>query len=122
MTAEAPNLEAVPRDLRDLDQWVFYKLRERKNRPGKFDKIPLCLNGTSASTTKRETWGSWKRALKFAHMHDGLGFVFTEDDPFVGIDLDACVDAAGELLPEARELVDMLGSYTEWSPSRKGVH
>ncbi len=53
---------------------------------------------------------------------NGLGFVFTKDDPYVGVDLDGCVED-GTLHPEAEKLLQDLGpSYLEWSPSKTGVH
>ena len=51
----------------------------------------------------------------------GVGFVFTADDPFVGIDLDDCIEN-GELHPDAVEIVRQLDSYTELSPSGSGIH
>ncbi|ELZ27030.1 hypothetical protein C474_16809 [Halogeometricum pallidum JCM 14848] len=53
----------------------------------------------------------------------GLGFVFTDDDPFVGVDLDDCRDVEtgnGDLW--AVSIVDRLDSYTEVSPSGTGYH
>jgi putative DNA primase/helicase len=53
----------------------------------------------------------------------GVGFVFTEDDPFVGIDLDKCREEdTGEVQPWARKIVAALDSYTEISPSETGLH
>jgi hypothetical protein len=49
-----------------------------------------------------------------------VGFVFTEADPFAGVDLDNCVDA-GEVAPWAMEIVEALNSYTEVSPSGTGL-
>ncbi|MBV08677.1 hypothetical protein [Rubinisphaera sp.] len=52
----------------------------------------------------------------------GIGFVFTDDDPFVGVDLDHCLEPeTGNLLPWVSEIVDLLDSYTEISPSGTGV-
>jgi hypothetical protein len=53
----------------------------------------------------------------------GIGFVFTADDPFCGVDLDRCRDAVtGEVEEWAREIIRELDSYTEMSPSGTGVH
>ena len=38
------------------------------------------------------------------------------------IDLDKCVDDSGAITPAARTIVDQLRSYTELSPSGKGLH
>jgi putative DNA primase/helicase len=53
----------------------------------------------------------------------GVGFVFTEDDPYAGIDLDKCRNPeTGEIDQWARKIVDALDSYTEVSPSGTGLH
>ena len=55
--------------------------------------------------------------------YDSIGFVFTSEDSFCGVDLDKCRDAdSGELEEWAREIIDELNSYTEISPSKTGVH
>src|SRR5262249_20590556 len=51
---------------------------------------------------------------------DGVGFVFTEEDTFCGVDLDDALDADGRLKEWADELVAALGTYTEVSPSGTG--
>lgn len=52
-----------------------------------------------------------------------LGFVFQWDDPFVGIDLDGCIDENGGWLPWGREIVEQFSqvAYCEISPSGRGV-
>ena len=44
-------------------------------------------------------------------------------DGIVCLDLDDCVDAAGEMSPAAQTLVDWFpGAYVELSPSGRGLH
>jgi Protein of unknown function (DUF3631) len=52
---------------------------------------------------------------------DGIGYVFSEDDPHCGVDLDGCI-ADGELHPGAAEIVRRLATYSERSVSRTGAH
>ncbi|MFD1570273.1 MULTISPECIES: hypothetical protein [Haloferacaceae] len=55
--------------------------------------------------------------------HDGVGFVFTEDDDLVGIDLDKCRDAeTGEWEDWALEVMDEMDGFIEISPSGTGAH
>src|SRR6266702_6249632 len=54
--------------------------------------------------------------------YNGIGFVFTENDPFTGTDLDACMSKDGSIAPWAQEIITSLSSYTEYSPSKLGVH
>lgn len=56
------------------------------------------------------------------HPADGLGFVFTQADPFCGVDLDRCRDASGNVNAYALDLIRRFASYTEISPSGEGVH
>lgn len=98
----------------------------------KWDKPPLKAfgRGGSAKSTDPETWTSYEKALRYvknfeyyiSEAHRGLGFCFTEDDPFVGIDLDNCRDPqTGIFTDKAWQIICMLGSYAEISPSGTGV-
>ena len=52
-----------------------------------------------------------------------MGYVFSEGSGICGVDIDTCRNPeTGELSPEAREIVELLDSYTEVSPSGYGVH
>jgi primase-polymerase (primpol)-like protein len=54
---------------------------------------------------------------------DGLGFVFTDSDPIVGVDLDACrIPETGKTRDWATDIIDRLDSFTEISPSETGYH
>ncbi len=73
-----------------------------------------------ASTTDPSTWAPLEAVL-FVVGFDGIGYVFSVDDPYCGIDLDHCRNGSG-LVPDAAVLVLKLDSYSEWSPSGKGAH
>jgi putative DNA primase/helicase len=122
-----PNLKAVPKELQQYPQWVVWKAVEKIKRDGtvKITKVPYNpKTGKPASTKKRGDWGTFDQACEALLMdgYTGIGFVFTADDPFVGIDLDNCVDEFGSLRSDARRAVDELQSFTERSPSGKGLH
>src|SRR5215207_1066619 len=110
-------------NIRDLRQWVCWRLEERD---GKLTKIPYSpLTGSRASSTNPDTWASYSEAVAAYRDggYNGLGFVFTKEDEFVGVDLDHCLHPkTGEVEPWAREIIDELDSYTEVSPSGTGVH
>jgi putative DNA primase/helicase len=85
-----------------------------------------------ASSTNPTTWctravAGAKMAAANASEHlwvkpvDGIGFVFTADDPYVFVDLDHCV-TDGVIHPTAQRIIDLLDSYLELSPSGTGVH
>src|SRR5215212_4323992 len=93
-------------NIRDLRQWVCWRTEERD---GKLTKVPY--SPLTAEKASKE------------HGCGGIGFVFTEDDPYCGVDLDKCREPeSGEIEDWARELIEQLNSYTELSPSGTGVH
>jgi len=52
----------------------------------------------------------------------GIGFVFSADDPYLGVDLDDCRDAGtGQIAAWAQVIITNLHTYTEVSPSGTGV-
>lgn len=113
----------IPEELRACPQWVGWRLVDRE---GKATKVPICPHtGGMASSTTPATWGTFDAALAGAvsRRWDGVGFVFSPDDPYCGIDLDEVVDeVTGEMDADAVATIDRFTTYTEFSPSRTGVH
>jgi primase-polymerase (primpol)-like protein len=111
------------KDMGDLPQWVCWRAELRE---GKATKVPYWPgSGSRARSGDPATWGTLSEARKAVREgdYDGIGFVFTESDPFCGVDLDACVDPkTGEIASWASEIVEALDSYTEFSPSGTGLH
>ncbi len=118
--------ENIPAVLKALLQWVCWKFLRDEDRWAKVPVNPA--TGRNAKSNNPSTWGSFEQAWAYYESHkgrgiDGLGFMFTKDDPFVGIDLDHCRDAAtGEVQPWALEIVERMDSFTELSPSGEGLH
>src|SRR5256885_6727387 len=77
-----------------------------------------------ARTNDSSTWTDVSAALNAlaTGRYNGIGFVFADSDPFTGTDLDACVAKDGQIAPWAQEIITSLSSYTEYSPSKLGVH
>jgi primase-polymerase (primpol)-like protein len=115
--------EAIPETLRERDQWVCWREEERDGKP---TKIPVTPGAEGfASATESETWASFEAALDYTETEhaDGVGFVFTDDDPIVGVDLDDCRDPeTGDVDDAALDIIARLDSYTEVSPSGTGYH
>jgi hypothetical protein len=116
-------VQEVPGCLRERAQWVCWKYIERNGRQTKCPVSPT--TGGLADSTDCSTWAAFEQAIAACQQFGdlaGVGFVFTPDDPFCGIDLDGCIDpATGQLKPWGREMVTRLASYTEVSPSGGGV-
>lgn len=65
----------------------------------------------------------WSGGVERVGVDYGLGFVFIDSDPFVGVDLDDCrTPLTGELSPLAQDITTTVDSYAEVSPSGLGVH
>ena len=119
--APRPDLESIPPDMRREKSWVNWHYQSRE---GDWTKVPIDpKTGRTASSTDPLTWGTDAEALASfeGDAVDGIGFVFTP--PFCGVDLDDCRDPeTGEIQAWARDIVKRLGSYTEVSPSGRGLH
>jgi primase-polymerase (primpol)-like protein len=116
-------LETIPETLHERDQWVCWREEERDGKPTKIPVTPGA--GGFASSTESETWASFEAALEYTETEhaDGVGFVFTDDDPIVGVDLDDCRDPeTGDVDDAALDIIKRLDSYTEVSPSGTGYH
>lgn len=104
----------VPPELISLDQWVCWKFANDR-------KIPYNpVDGKPASTTDPETWSSFMTACN-SNDFAGIGFVFTKNDQYVGIDIDNCV-VDGILDKPASKIGQLMRSYTELSQSGNGIH
>ncbi len=119
-------IPVVPDELRMRQQWVVWRYEERQTgkKPTKVPYNPR--NGKAhAASDKPGTWGTFMQAIgcyKSGHF-DGVGYVFSKDDPYTGIDLDHCIDpASGAIAPLAGQILSRLQSYTEYSPSGTGLH
>ena len=122
MTPPLPTRAALPDDLLDRVQWVGWR---KQTRGGDETKVPVDVNGGYASATDETTWTDFDEALAYAQEGnaDGVGFVFTDNDPYVGVDLDTCRDSeTGEIEDWAQMIIGRLDSYTEISPSGTGYH
>jgi primase-polymerase (primpol)-like protein len=124
-TTPAIIAENIPEELAELDQWVCWRYEERDGKPTKVPYTPDTAR--RASCTDLSTWRTIAGALSCRRErgYDGIGFVFSDDDPYCGIDLDKCLDPeTGDIAPWAFEILDRVGddAYTEVSPSGTGIH
>lgn len=116
----------IPAALIARDQWVTWCWEGEPN-PATGKRTKVLKNprtGHNADSTNPQTWSSFDIAVRAAQArgHSGVGFVFTDADPFVGIDLDGCRDPeTGALAAWAREAITALDSYAEVSPSLTGI-
>ena len=112
----------IPNELTQLPQWVCW--RYENDGAGKPTKVPFqALTGDKASSTNPATWCDYASALAACShgWYAGVGFVLTEANNMTLLDLD---DPGGDPVIAERhnKLIKMMNSYTEWSPSGKGMH
>ncbi len=119
------NLGGVPDELKTLTQWVIWSYAWKEERE-KWDKPPLeASTGRLASSKNPATWATYPEAVEGMKRFgaDGIGFVFTKDDPYCGVDLDDVRDpVSGGLTQAALAIIERLDSFCEVSPSGSGVH
>ncbi len=111
----------VPVELRERPQWVLWKI---VTRDGEKTKKPFQLNGAPAKSNDPATWTTFTAASASFNpkRHAGIGYVFSADDDFCGIDLDGCRDPqSGVIADWAKHWIAELDSYCEVSPSGTGV-
>jgi len=116
-------LERIPNELKELKQWMPYKLTPKPNSPKK-GKVPQ-FNGYAADKTDSNKWVSYQESIKQIedgrYGYDGIGFC-PNGSHYLFIDLDDCFDAYGRLTPRARDIVDGIQGYVERSQSGEGLH
>lgn len=113
--------DKIPPVLKDLPQWVLWRLIDRD---GELAKVPFSVDGKPAKANDPATWAEYlKVANAYNEQRDaGIGYEFSDSDPFVGIDLDGCRDPeSGVIADWAKEIITSLNTYAEVSPSQTGV-
>jgi putative DNA primase/helicase len=125
--AAVPQFENFPPELTSLNQWVLwnYELSKKKT---KWTKVPKKPNGYGARSTHRDTWSVFDRVREVYALgkFDGVGFVVSQDDPYVLVDVDHAFDpTTGEIADWARPILSAAKSelaYVEYSVSMTGFH
>ena len=115
--------DAVPEQLRERPQWVCWAAEDHGGDTAKVPKRPDG-SGRNARPDDMATWGTFEEAVAAAEANGwGIGFVFSAADPYVAIDIDACLDADGGLADWVANLDEIAGvTYVERSPSGTGLH
>ncbi len=115
--------ENIPKQLAQRDQWLCW--RGVRDEEKKLNKVPKKADGTAGSSTNEDTWTTLKDALEAVERKrtlDGIGFAGMGRTPFVGIDIDHCIDPeTGEISAYAMKLVREFNSYTEHTVSGTGL-
>lgn len=108
-------------ELKTAKAWTYWTLIDGR-------KVPMNpATGRAAKINDPETWATagdaW--AAKRRYRWGGLNLALTLKMGVVGVDLDDCFEERGgqrRLKNQARQIVQMLDTYTEFSPSGGGLH
>lgn len=117
---------SVPEELRRRKQWVVWR-KECREADGDPTKVPYHAGANTyrASTIKPKDWTTFGSAVACASnakfKMEGIGYVFSSHDPYIGVDIDDCMDESGNLSDFAVRILSRLNTRSEISPSRKGV-
>ena len=125
-----PAAAQVPIDLVDRQQWLVWGYEPGETPEKKPRKMPYYCCGAKRSGGQggdrdRRLLVDFAAAARCAQNTglDGVGFAFLPDDGLVGIDLDGMIDPdSGEVSERCSAIIAACASYTELSPSGKGVH
>lgn len=125
----------VPQALIERKQWLVWRLEKDPKRPEKKKllKVPYYVDGgrrygEQGSEKDRRRLAQHAAAIKAAPApglelgNGGIGLAFLPDDGLIGIDLDHAIDGDGVISDRAVEIIKRCDSFTEYSPSGKGLH
>jgi len=121
-----PIPENIPSKLKGLHAWVNWRYEIRESKKGEYaiTKPLYRPSGGHAKSNNPGTWSSFDDVLQALQADelgfDGFGIALSND--LTGVDLDHQRDfATREISLEAREIIDVINSYTEDSPSGDGL-
>lgn len=125
------SLEQLLPKLKEQDQWMCWYTHSEKD--GKFRKKPYAYNDDCtfyepgvARYTDEGNWLSYTEAYQIFNDYEevtGVGFVFSDQDNFVALDIDYCISTEGLRMKNgALDIINKSKSYTELSPSKTGIH
>jgi hypothetical protein len=124
-TISLPTAQSLPAELVHLKQWVGWKYVTKKNST-KPTKVPLQASGDPAKADDPATWTTFRsicgRVAKANGQFAGVGFMFTPEDAYAGVDLDNCLMEDGSVMDWAKPILGRFtGTYMEISPSGRGI-
>jgi len=115
--------ENIPDMLKRKRNWVVWGIRDAEPKAPFIPASLLTGKLVPAKAGISVTWGNYFDAVDCVKrgLAQGIGFEFNDDGIF-GVDLDHVIDETGTITSQAQEVICSLNSYTEISPSGKGMH
>lgn len=118
----------VPEEMKHLPHWVVATANKlpinpasgygaKSNDPSTWSSFDVCLSYLKENYGKEVSIGNQKSSI------EGLGFMFQKETGLVGIDIDHCLDANGNIVDErVKAILDANDAYAEVSKSCSGIH
>ena len=104
-------------------RWCLWKYADNPKNPNKPKKKPINpRTGGGAMVDEPSTWADFDTTYEARVKFRGNGFGFLLGGGYAGIDIDNCIDSNGELSDMAEKIIERMNTYTEISPSKRGVH
>lgn len=129
-TAMLERLASLPLAMRERPQWLLWKFEQHEGE-AKPRKMPYYCSGRRRTGKQGDEadraaligFDAAVARLRMATIFSGLGFAFLPGDGLIGVDIDGAIDpATGEVSELCSKVIELCASYTERSPSGKGVH
>lgn len=112
------NAEKLPAYLAEHGRFCLWKYEQNKGRWTKVPYQPKAPQYGAASTNPAH-FTDLKTAMQARKGFDGVGLGIFGD--LAAIDIDHCIDEKGEFSTLAETVIATMDSYTEFSPSGKGI-
>lgn len=108
-------LQNIPEELKSYPYFCLWRYDEKEG------KVPYNPNNPryKGSPTNKSKYASFTKTLSASKDSDGIGVGVFDD--LCAIDIDACIDDNGNLDSRAQDIIATFNSYTEKSPSGKGI-
>lgn len=116
------NQNCIPDELKACNRWICWRADRKAN--GRTDKLPVDKYNPCRKVNSLGNCEPWEAVIRKISGDRALGLGFYPDSEhtgLVGIDLDHVFDGMIVRL-EALRIVEELDSYTEYSPSKTGLH
>lgn len=115
-------IENIPEELKAIPNWTLWGFAFRHE---KWTKVPYQTNKIEGDSSDTSKWTTYENVIKAynedRNFFDGIGFTFRPSGPFSGIDFDDCISEDASIEPTVEGYLLELNSYTEISPSGKGI-
>jgi len=115
--------DRIPEILKQQPQWVVWGVVGEPPKAPFQPKYLSRLVTVPAKSGDPGTWGTYADAVNCVDkgLARGIGYEFAGQGVY-GIDLDNVRGDSGAIIPQAQEIVERLNSFTEVSPSGRGLH